>query len=200
MNSVKQTRFFAQNYPQLQGLRAVPLGLCLLIVTLWANTQNGPASDLTFPITTSLVCLATYVLIDLYYNRVYGKVKRTISHAESLLEVTAGVLALAAFIIDTSNKTNFSFLSLVFAAVFAFNGFWYWRSSRLLLITSLIFALIFTGLGILSLTGVEDWWSFVGLNHSLLAITSLYGIFCVLAGIISHIYFVKSLPHTTEAA
>lgn len=200
MNSVKRTRFFAQNYHQLQGLRAVPLGLCLLIVTLWANTQNGPASDLTFPLTASLFCLVLYILIDQYYNRVYGKIKLETSHAEWLLLAIAAILALAAFVIDTSNKTNFSFLSLVFAAVFAFSGFWYWRSSRLLLITSLIFALIFTGLGILSLTGVENWWSFVGLNYSLLALTSLYGIFCVLAGIISHIYFVKSLPHTTEAA
>ncbi len=200
MNSVKQTRFFAQNYPQLQGLRAVPLGLCLLIVTLWANLQNGPASDLTFPITASLICLAAYILIDQYYNRVYGKVKRTISHAEFLLQVIAGVLALAAFIIDTSNKTNFSFLSLVFAAVFAFSGFWYWRSSKLLLVTSLVFALIFAGLSILSIVGVKDWWHLFGLSHSLLAFTSLYGIFCVLAGIISHIYFVQSLPKIPEAA
>lgn len=200
MNSIKQTRFFAQNYPNLQGLRAVPLGFCLLIVTVWANLQNGPARDLTFPITASLICLAAYMLIDQYYNRVYCKVKRTISHAEVLLQVTAGVLALAAFIIDTSNKTNFSFLSLVFAAVFAFSGFWYWRSSRLLLITSLFFALIFTGLGVVSLMGVENWWRFFGLSHSLLAFTSLYGIFCVLAGIISHIYFVKALPPMSEAA
>ena len=101
MNSIQQTRFFAQNYPQLQGLRTVPLGLCLLALTLWSNIQRGPARDLTLPILLALACLVLYVLIDQYYNRVYGKVKRLYSHAELLWSAAGTVLALAAFVLDS---------------------------------------------------------------------------------------------------
>lgn len=200
MNAIKQTRFFAQNYHLLQGLRAVPLGLCLLIVTLWANQQTGPTRDLTIPLTASLFCLVFYIIVDQYYKRVYGKVKRKTTVAEWLLQVIAAIFALAAFVIDTSNKVNFSVLGIIFAATFFITAFWYWRSSKVLLLTSLVFALIFAGLSILSLAGVKDWWHLFGINHSLRVFTSLYGIFCIIAGIIAHIYFVKSLPRMTEAA
>jgi len=41
MNTVKQVRFIATNFYNLQGLRAVPLGSCLVLVCFWANTLHG---------------------------------------------------------------------------------------------------------------------------------------------------------------
>lgn len=199
MNSIKQTRFFAQNYPQLQGLRAVPSGLCLLVITLWANLQHGPARDLTFPILAALVCGVFYILIDQYYNRVYGRVKRLYSHAELLLSAVCALLALVAFIIDTRNITNISLLGLVFAVTFAFTGYWYWRSAAVLFAVSLALSGLFAVLSLLPLVGIQDWWSLLGLKYSLLAFTFLFGIFGVLGGVISHIYFIRSLPASSEA-
>jgi len=199
MNSVTQTRFLAQNYPQLQGLRAVPSGLCLLLITLWANAQRGPARDLTLPILIALACLALYVLIDQYYSRVYGQVKRTISRAELFLQATCAILALAAFFVDTRTTANFSLLGLVLAVSFAFTGFWYWRPATVLFAINLALAIVLVLLSLLPLVGIQDWWSLLGIKHSLLAFAFLFGIFGVIGGVVSHVYFVRSLPGARES-
>ena len=199
MNSIKQTRFFAQNYPNLQGLRVLPSALFLLVTTLWANLQQGPARDLTLPLLVGLGCLVLYLLINGFYNRVYGRVKRTISHAEMFLSSACTILALAAFIFDSSDTLSVSLLGLVFAAVFAFTGFWYWRPVTVLFAINLGLALLLALLSLLPLFGVQEWWRFLGLKHSLLAFSFLYGVFGILGGIFAHIYFVQSLPASPEA-
>ncbi|MCL4562919.1 MAG: hypothetical protein M1281_20180 [Chloroflexi bacterium] len=200
MDSIKHTRFLAKNYPQLQGLRAIPLSLCLLVITLWANSQQGPARDLTLPILLALGCLVFYLLVDRYYNRVYGRVKRTVTHAEMFLSTIGAVLALAAFIGDNLNITEVSLLGLVFAAVFAFTGFWYWRPVKSVLNLNLVLAACFAILSILPVVGIRDWWGFLGLKDSILGFTLLFGIFGVIGGLIFHIYFVRSLPLPPEAS
>ena len=199
MNSIRQTHFIAQNYPHLQGLRSVPYGMCLLSITLWANLQQGPARDLTLPILIALACLGLYILVDQYYNRRYWRVKRMITHAEWVLQAACAVLALTAFIIDTRSAINISLLGLVFAVVFAFTGFWYWRPAVALFASNLVLAMVFALLSLSPLVGISDWWSIFGVKHSLLAFTLLFGIFGVLGGIIAHIYFIRSLPATREA-
>lgn len=198
MHSIQHTRFFAQNYPQLQGLRAIPPGLCLLVVTLWANFQTGPARDLSFPILVAVGCGLAYLVIDQYYNRVYGRVRRLYSHAELFLSAAGALLALAAFIIDTRNLFDISLLGLVFAVTFAFTGLWYWRSATLLLAFSLVLSLVFAILSFSPLVGIQEWWSLLGLRYSLLAFSFLFGVFGVVSGVISHVYFIRSLPTLPE--
>lgn len=199
MQSIQQTQFLAQNYPVLQGLRAVPAGLCLLLITLWANVQTGPARDLTLPLSLSLACLALYLLVDLFYNRVYGKIKRTISHAEWFWSAICAVLALVAFIIDTTTLTDISMLGLAFALVFAFSAFWYWRSARIIFVVSLVLAGALGSLSLLPAFGLPDWWTLLGLKHALLAFTFLFGLLNVVGGVATHIYFIRSLPVVREA-
>jgi len=200
MNSIRQTRFIAQNYPQLQGLRAVPISLGLLVITLWANLQHGPARDLTLPIVVALVGLGFYILVDRYYNRVYGRVKRNISRTELFLQAAGAILALIAFIIDNRNITEISLLGLVFAGVFAFTGFYYCRQAMAAFTINLILAMVLALLSLASLVGIQEWWSLFGVKYSLLAFSLLFGIFGVIDGIILHIYFTHSLPAIQEAA
>ena len=200
MDTHQQTRFFARNYPQLQGLRAVPSGLCLLIITLWANVQQGPANDLTLPIQVALACLVLYILVDQYYNRVYGRVKHTISRSELFFQAACTILALAAFIVDTSNTINISLLGLVFAVAFAFTGFWYWRPVTALFAINLALAILLALLSLLPLVGIQYWWRLLGLKDSLLAFTFLFGTFGVMGGILAHVYFIRSLPTVQEAS
>jgi len=199
MDNIKQLRFFTQNYPHLQGLRTIPLGLLLLLLSLWANLLHGAARDLTLPISVTLVCLAIYLLIDGYYNRVYGKVKRAISHSEVFITANGAVLALAAFYIDTHNMINISLLGLVFAIAFVFTGFWYWRPASTLLYTNIILALTLVILCFLPLITNQEWWGILGFKSLLLAFTFIYGLYCIICGIIAHIYFIKSLPSIQEA-
>ncbi len=200
MNSIQQTRFIAQNYPFLQGLRAIPTGLLLLAITWWANLQHGPRRDLTLPLLIARGCLVLYILIDQYYNRALGRVKRLITHAEMFLQAICVVLALAAFAIDSSNRLQISLLGLVFALIFASGSFWYWRPVKVLFITNLALAVFMALLSLLPVLGVGDWWSIFGLKHSLLAFSFLFGAFGVIGGVVSHIYFVRSLPATREAS
>jgi len=200
MNSIQQTRFIAQNYPFLQGLRSIPSGLLLLAITLWANLQHGPARDLTLPLLIALGCLVLYILIDQYYNRAFGRVKRAIFHAEMFLQVVCAILALGAFIIDTTDHINISLLGLVFAVIFASGSFWYWRPVKVLFISNLSLAVFMALLSLLPVVGIRDWWSIFGLKHSLLAFSFLFGAFCVISGVVSHIYFVRSLPAIQEAS
>ena len=200
MNSIQQTRFFAQNYPHLQGLRAVPTGLLLLAITLWANLQHGPSRDLTIPILVALGCLVFYILIDQYYYRLYGRVKRAVSHAELFLQAACSILALAAFIVDTRDIIKISLLGLVFAVVFAGTGFVYWRPAKVLFAINLVLAAVMGLLSVLPLAGFQDWWTLLGLKGSLLAFTFLFGIFGMIGGVILHIYFIRSLPAASEAS
>lgn len=199
MNTIKQTRFFTKNYPNLQGLRAIPPGLLLLILSLWANLLREAAHDLTLPISVSLLCLAIYMLIDRYYNRVYGKVKRSISQNELFISAIGALLSLAAFYIDTHNIINISLMGLVFAIAFAFTGLWYWRPATTLLYINIILAFSLVFLCFLPLIANQEWWLALGFKSRLLAFTFLYGLFCIVSGIVAHIYFIKSLPSIQEA-
>lgn len=194
MNQIKEVQFFAQNYPQLQGLRMLPPALLLLLLTIWANQQQGPATDLSLPLVLSAVCVLLYIGIDQFYNRTYGKVKRIITRPEWFISAAGMALALAAFILDTTNTLIISLLGLVFAGAFAATGFWYWRPARLLFSMNIVIAILIGALSLLPLVGYHNWWQILGLKHSLLAFTFLYGIFGILSGVIAHMYFIRSLP------
>jgi hypothetical protein len=200
MQSMKQTYFLTKNYSNLQGLRAVPSGLCLLLISLWANTQHGPARDLTIPILEAVACLGLFLIIDQYYKRVFGKVKRPYTHAEILLSGAGGILALAAFVVDSDFGLNlpFSALGLVFAAVILGSSLLYWYQAKTLLVGNLLLGALIAALSILPVFEISDWWNALGIKHFLLAMTILFGVYIMLGGVIGHIYFIRSLPAMSE--
>ena len=114
------------------------------------------------------------------------------------MSTVGAVLALAAFIVDTRNIVDVSLLGLVFAVTFVFTGYWYWRSATVLFAFSLVLSAVFALLSLSPLAGIQDWWSLLGLKHSLLAFSFLFGVFGVLGGILAHIYFIRSLPASLE--
>ncbi len=200
MSSISRTRFFASNYPQLQGLRMIPFGLCLLAVTLWANIQQGPSQNITLPTLIVLACLGLYIFIARYYNRAYGKVRRLVPRVEWIIGVAGGGLALVAFILDSLDTYRISLLGLVYAVTFISHGAIYWRQAPALHIANLILALLMVASTLSPLVSIPTWWSLIGLNHPLFAATFLTSIFLMIIGVIGHIYFVRSLPAEQEAA
>lgn len=200
MQSINQTLFLTKNCSNLQGLRAFPAGLCLLLISLWAYTQHGPARDLTIPILTVLACLFLFIIIDQYYKRTFGKVKGPYTHAELLLSGTCSILALAAFVADPDFGLNlpFSALGLVFAAVILGSSLLYWYQAKILLFSNLLLGALVATLSILPLFGISDWWNALGIKHFLLAMTILFGVYILVGGIIGHVYFVRSLPAMPE--
>lgn len=117
MNDIKQIRFVATNFYNLQGLRAVPLGVCLLLLSFWANGLQGPARDFLVPVSVLIVSLVFLFAIDRYYLQNFGRVQRTPEsrHLESLFSIVGGILALGALWLDISFELPVNLLGLVFA-------------------------------------------------------------------------------------
>ena len=201
MQNSLQIRFIATNYYNLQGLRAVPLGALLVLVCLWANAQQGPASNLTLPLIELVVLVALLFAIDRYYLRTFGRVQRTPEslRLEWLVTVVGGVLALLAFWLDTSRELPLSLLGLVFAAGLLVD---YLRITWLVKGRFLLYypvgAVLLAVLSVLPLLGLPDWWLAVGIRDQLVAICIAGGIFTILAGIWGHIFLVRTLPARLE--
>ncbi|RPI93694.1 MAG: hypothetical protein EHM40_09050 [Chloroflexi bacterium] len=201
MNNVKQIRFIATNFYNLQGLRAVPLGLCLLLVTLWANRLQGPARDFFVPVLGLIGSLLLLFAVDRYYLHAFGRVQRTAEsrRLEWLISVVGGILALCAFWLDITFKLPVSLLGLVFAAGLVAD---YIRITWLVKGHYLLYyplgGFLMAGVSILQLLGVPNWWQIFGLKSQLLGITIVIGIFTMIAGIWGHIFLARTLPSRME--
>lgn len=197
MKSIDQTRFLATNYLSLQGLRSIPLGLCFLLTCLWANSLFGiGAKDFTLPIVFVLGAALIYVLIDEYYKRTFGEVKRTLSarRMELILTIVLGTLAIGAFWVNISFELPFTPLGLVFAVVFLVD---YPKANfplNKLSVIKLVFSTCLVMLSILPLYSGIHWWNAFGIKSALLGISILFSVLAIAAGVIWHIYFINSLP------
>lgn len=198
MQNIQKTRFLAANYSNLQGLRTVPISLLLLLVVLWANTQRGPASDLTLPI---LFCAGAILLtwfIQRYYQSHYGKVETTPRQkkVEIILGVGGSVVGLAAFMADTGLHLPFSCIGLTFSAAFLieFGRLRWLEQGRYLLRNALIYASILFVVSVLPLLGFTDWWNVIGLRGQLYGVLVIASVLMLVAGLFGHWSFVHQLP------
>lgn len=194
MQAIQKTQFFAKKYRQLQGLRGLPAALGLLLITLWANNQHGPQSDLTLPLIAAAGCILLYIAINYYYNHTFGKVKRKVTSGEMYLGIISAVLALAAYVLDTSAFINISLLGIIFSVTFLVIAFWYYRPLPALFVTHLVVGILFAGLSVLPIYGLQEWWQVMGFKSALLTFTFLFGVLGIVSGIFAHVYFVRSLP------
>jgi hypothetical protein len=200
---IQKTRFLALNYARLQGLRVVPLGLLLFLVTLWANAQRGPARDFLLPVLAALSCAALYWAIDRYYRRAYGWVAAGPQPrlGEIVLSVAGGALGLAAFWVDVSFSLPVSLIGLLFSAGFVIEfvrlarraGRWYAPMTPL-------FAALLLALSLLPALGAGEWWRWVGAKAEMLAICMAAGLVVTVSGVVSHLYFTRELPREARHA
>ena len=195
MNDLKKIRFVATNYSNLQGLRVVPLGLCLLSVTLWAN--DAPEKNFVLPFIYMAVSAILLFAIDRYYLRVYGRVQRTPEsrRMEWLVGIVGAILAVGGLWLDSTNNLPLSLVGLVFASGLLVD---YIRITWLVKGRSLLYlplgAAFMALVSILPLLGLPDWWLAFGLKSQIMGICIVIGIFMILVGIWSHIYLVRTLP------
>ncbi len=204
MKNLKEIRFVATNYSNLQGLRAIPLGLCLLAVCWWAAHLHYPARPVDFvvPIASLSVTIVLLYLIDQYYLRVYGRVQRTPEsrNLEVWLSITSAALALAAFWVDALIKLPVSLLGLVFAAGLLADYIRVtWLVKGRFLLYYPLAAVVIAIFSLLPVLGLPEWWTTFGLRTQLIAIAVLIGIICILAGIWGHIYLARTLRPSRDA-
>jgi hypothetical protein len=60
MNFTARIRFLVQNYGLLQGLKAVPIGIAVMIIALWDNLSVETNRDLAFPLVVLFAALIVY--------------------------------------------------------------------------------------------------------------------------------------------
>ena len=196
MKSISQTRFLAENYSSLHGLKIVPLGACLLVISLWANQLHGPARDLSFPIVVLLSSLALSLAAARYYQHSFGMVKQTPDgrRLEQIEQFMLGALALLAFWADNSLQLPVSLTGLVLAAALLVGkpraALPLDKYSAIKLCLSICLVLV----SLAPLYAGMQGWQALGIKSALLGVCMLAGAFIAVEGLLWHIFFVMSLP------
>ncbi len=91
MKELDQIRMITVKYSTLQGLKMVPLGLLLTVISLWGNYGTGTwRRAVIFPGTCVVVAFVLYLLASWYYARYYGTVRPTAAMRRS--QVIRGLL------------------------------------------------------------------------------------------------------------
>ncbi len=187
-----QIRFMAANYSKLQGLRALPPGILAVFVAVWALYNQGPTADLSEPIVVTIGAVLLYWLIDRYYRLVFGQVRHTPHQRkwEFILSAGFGVLALLAFILDTTKMLPISTLGLVLSASF-FEYIWRaniseWRKILSLFPENIVASILITIISLLPLFGIS-WWHILGIKSQIVGVFMIFGIVIILTGILGHL-------------
>jgi hypothetical protein len=193
-----QIRFMAANYSKLQGLRALPPGILAVFVAIWALYNQGPTADLSEPILVAIGAALLYWLIDRYYSIVFGQVKQTPRQRkwECISSAGFGVLALLAFLLDTTEILPISTLGLVLAASF-FEYIWRankpeWRIILPLFPENIIASILIVIMGLLPLFGIS-WWMILGIKSQIVGVFMIFGMVIVLTGILGHLRMLQAL-------
>ena len=203
MKNMKEIRFVATNYLNLQGLRTIPVSLLLILVVLWANGSKYPISAagwLTLIIEV-VVMAAAYFGIGQYYRHAFGQIKRTPEtlRLEWLTSIVFVILTLAAFWLDGKIKLPISLLGLVFGLLLLTD---YMRITWLVKGKYLLYypigAVLIVVVSLLPLFGLPGWWHAVGLRSQIFAIALVIGIYMIIAGIWGQLYLVRTLSPKEE--
>lgn len=203
MQNHRFIRFVVTSYPYLQGLMAVPLGLCLMIAAIWANSLHRRAEPLEVLFIS--VVLAGLLLISWplsrYYARTFGKTR--ISQQDRRFEIISsllgGVLALGAFWLDVTYKLPFSAIGLVFVlAMLSIYIKVTWSVKGKYLLYYPVVAMIIVLISILPLLGLPRWWESFGFRSQLVSVLTVIGFLFIIVGIWSHILLMRILSPITE--
>lgn len=191
-------RYMAANYSRLQGLRAVPVGVLAVFVSIWALYNHGPSANLSAPILVAIAAALLYWLMDRYYKHAFGQVKQTSVQRkrEWVASVAAGVLGFLAFVVDTTEVLSISALGLVFAA--SFLEYFLradkaeWRNILIYFPENVAAAVLLVVISIVPLFGVF-WWEYIGIRSQVVGVFLMSGIVILITGIWGHIRMTRAL-------
>ena len=200
MKSISQTKFLSENYTLLHGLNAVPVGLILFLVSLWANVVQYPIKSFILPIVLVLVFLISSLAVDRYYKRTFGEVKPLLAKRRQywIVQSICGFLGIAAFWADISFHLPVNFIGLLFAALFLLDKPTVKLPLNKFSAVRLIASICIIFVSIAPLFFGKNWWNILGIRTTMIGVTMFVGILVAIQGVIWHIFFVNSLP-TKEA-
>jgi hypothetical protein len=203
MKDLKEIRFIATNYYNLQGLRTVPFSLYLVLICVWASAVRYPLTPSSFsvPVIELIVISILFFGIRRYYLQTFGQVQLTPeSHRlEWLVSVIGGILALAAFWLDITYRLPVSLVGLVFGVGLLAD---YIRITWLVKGRFLLYyplgSILMIVVSILPLLGASKWWHIFNLKSQMIGIAIIIGVFSIIAGVWGHFYLVHTLLSRKE--
>ncbi len=202
MNELDRIRLITVNFSTLQGLKMVPLGLLLTVISIWGNYGTGTwRREVIFPGTCVVVAFFLYLLASWYYARFYGTVRPTTAMRRSqvIRGLLGGLVGLLAFLADITYKFPVSFIGLVFGLASLVENLWISKQTGIKIEpVSIAVAALLAVLSLLPLVGV-NWWQPLGIRSQLFGICVLTGILFIAQGIWEHNRLVKLLPRSQEA-
>jgi len=196
MKPNSQTRFLSENYSALHGLNAVPVGLALFLVSLWANIVQYPIKNFSLPIVIVLGSLFLSIVVDQYYKKTFGEVKPILAKRRLywIAQCVWGLFGIIAFWADVTFNLPVNFIGLLFASMFLLDKpkvtFPLNRFSAVRLVLSVCIILV----SIAPLYFGKNWWDILGVRTTIIGVTMFVGALIVLQGVLWHFFFVKSLP------
>ncbi len=191
-----QTRFLSENYSILQGLKAVPIGVCLFLVSIWANLARYPVRDVSVPIALMLGAVLLAMAIQRYYQSAFGKVVPMHTHRQVywILQGVWAFLALLAFWVDVTFRLPISLVGLVFVSMLLLDKPKVKLPLNEFSTTKLVSAICLTLVSLSPFVLGQDWLRIFGVKATILGITMLVGMLLAVQGIVWHVLLVRSLP------
>lgn len=204
MQDLTRIRFIATNYINLQGMRNLPIGACLLGVTLYVNQLHHALQGWDYGLLFVIVLLSAslFFFIDRYYLANYGHVQRTPQSRklEWLVSSILAILALAAFWMDVKNIFQISMIGIICAVGILTEYFRLsWFTKEKLMIYYPIGAVILIIISLLPVLGLPNWWVTFGFKSQLLAISAILGICTLVASLIGHFVLMQLLSSMEES-
>lgn len=189
MRDPNTIRFLTSNYPLLQGLRLIPVGIVTLVLTAWANTDRTASQDGAFLLWCYLIAIGGYFLTGRYYQHTYGAVRATRRRLALYLGIVAiaSGLAMLTFWLDERYEGPVSFFGLFFAfGLMADYLCLTWPVRGRYLWIHPVFAGVVLVLSLLPLLGASGWWTLLGMHNAALAILLLISLFMLIDGWYTH--------------
>ncbi len=196
MQDLKRIRFVTANYSYLQGLKWVPYGLwILLLVALLQIPGRSPSLSWGLALITA-AAVAAMLWIQRYYNRTFGRARPSLAHRlwEWGFAIVGGVLALAAFWLDTTRSLPVNLVGLTCAAALLCDYFrlnWYARSW--FRNYALIMALLVAAVSWLPALGVPVW-------STLHVVLTVMGVVLVVLGVLDHRLLTRTMALAPEVS
>lgn len=196
MKSNSQTKFLSENYSALHGLNAVPVGVTLFLVSLWANVVQYPIKNFLLPIVLLLGSLLLSLGIDQYYKNTFGEVKPILARRRLywIAQCVWGLLGIVAFWADVALHLPVSFIGLLFASMFLLDKPMVALPLNKFTTVRLVVSIFLIFVSIAPLYFGKNLWDIFRVRTTIIGVTMFVGVLIALQGVMWHIFFVKSLP------
>jgi hypothetical protein len=130
MNKLERAKYLTGHYDALKGLKLVPIGLFLLVLSTRDLGWNliGREGDCTYSLPLLLLVIAMYFAVDRYYARRFGSVQPRQPNSALIWSIVSMSVFFGVVVLEAAVKLPFSLIGVVIGAALLFSG---WKTHRI---------------------------------------------------------------------